>query len=258
MSLTADMLETYYHPFSHKERPSLAVLSLNAHYEPSYSRIAPRIRENNSSTHTYLFDIPGEGLYVATVAESRRYMTEQAFEVRQGKVLKRDFEAMLRELRDAKAREDGFESFAARQDAIRKEQAARAAAIAEEREQATGRAQEAARKLNLPELTGTPKQVAWAEVLREDAVRQLTNAMALIDAELADKEFANSVSEASLATVAVFRENMAFVLAQNEAKFFIENRAFSYSYETLKTPSVRGRLTSYQRSAAGRERHSRW
>ena len=257
MSLTADMLETYYHPFSHKERPSLAVLSLNAHYEPCYSRIAPRVRENNSSTHTYLFDIPGEGLYVATIAESRRYMTEQAFEIRQGKVLKRDFEAMLRELRDAKAREDGFECFAARQDAIRKEQAAQAAAIAEEREQATARAQEAARALNLPELSGTPKQVAWGAVLREDAVRQLTTALARLDEKLADKQFAEALSEAVRESLATFRENMAFVLAQTEAKFFIENRTVSYSYETLKTPSVRERLTSY-RNVTGREARSRW
>lgn len=45
----------------------------------------------------------------------------------------------------------------------------------------------ARRAFNLPELTGTPKQVPSAEGLREDAARQLTTALAHIEKKLADK-----------------------------------------------------------------------
>jgi uncharacterized phage-like protein YoqJ len=88
--------------------------------------------------------------------------------------------------------------------------------------------------------------VAWAEVLREAAVRTLTQTLAGIDEKFANPEFVASLTEARRESAARFRENMTFVLEQSEAKFYIENRANSYGFEALTTANARERLTSYR------------
>jgi len=67
----------------------------------------------------------------------------------------------------------------------------------------------------LPELTGTPKQIAWAEKLRADRFEEMDNA--------AKKVGKASAAEAAAADARVARFTN-WLKGQTEAKFWIDNR----------------------------------
>lgn len=107
---------------------------------------------------------------------------------------------------------------------------------------ATAIAKEAAQEAGLPPLTGTEKQIVWAETLRAKAKRDLDAFTELFLSQIQKgKPEALDVAEGIVAdAVAVFRQ-------RTTAKFWIENRGESgRSLLMLLVPDAKERMESFR------------
>lgn len=92
--------------------------------------------------------------------------------------------------------------------------------IQAEREEESRKAAEDAKSLNLPELKGSEKQVAWAESIR---MKGLENLQTKIDQE---KELAASGPERHIKKYDNLVKFQKWIMAKDEARFWIDNRNF--------------------------------
>ncbi|MDD5486725.1 MAG: hypothetical protein PHW65_04145 [Dehalococcoidales bacterium] len=90
--------------------------------------------------------------------------------------------------------------------------------LKEEREKENQEAAEAAKEMNLPELTGTEKQIAWAETIRQKML-----------ADIDEFIFRNVNKEQRNAPK--LREAIEHIKSKTEARWWIDNRKVEYRYE---------------------------
>lgn len=100
-----------------------------------------------------------------------------------------------------------------------------AARIAAERAAATEAAKEA--NTGLPALTGSPKQIEWAETIRAKGIKQLRELLAKIDA-IDPESYAGQEEK-----IAKAREIIADRMARSDSKYWIDNRASTWDLNWL-------------------------
>lgn len=89
------------------------------------------------------------------------------------------------------------------------------AKLAAERAAESAAAAEQAKSSGLPSLTGSAKQIAWAESIRAKAAAQLAELSAKLDA---------APATANHAAIAIAREIISSTLAQTDARAWIDSR----------------------------------
>lgn len=99
--------------------------------------------------------------------------------------------------------------------------------IQAEREEESRKAAEDAKSLNLPELKGSEKQVAWAESIRMEAVEKLQARIDYI------KELAASGREHHIKMYDEVVKFQKWILTKDEARFWIDVRASVYDGRVL-------------------------
>lgn len=136
-------------------------------------------------------------------------------------------------------------------------------ALEEKRAEQTRKSAEFAQEMGWPELTGTPKQVAWAETLRyemynigsEELLEEISHIYAFlyekliykfVDEETIEKRY-KEILESGVSRRKAGKENLKFKIVEppirdalekmlqeeNNAKFFIDNQKWVYILENL-------------------------
>lgn len=93
--------------------------------------------------------------------------------------------------------------------------------LAEQREKENREAAEAAREMNLPQLTGTEKQVAWAETIRQKVLANI------------DTYIYKSVEEERRNDPKIWQA-LEHIRNKTEARWWIDNREIDWSWETMR------------------------
>lgn len=103
------------------------------------------------------------------------------------------------------------------------------AKLAADRAAASAAAAEQAKATGLPALTGSDKQIAWAETIRANAVAQLAKLSAYLDTADANP----AATEAQRTAIRLGRDAIASALAQTEARAWIDGRDAIYDHKWL-------------------------
>lgn len=103
------------------------------------------------------------------------------------------------------------------------------AKLAADRAAASAAAAEQAKATGLPALTGSDKQIAWAETIRANAVAQLAKLSAYLDTADANP----AATEAQRTAIRLGRDAIASALAQTEARAWIDSRDTTYDRHWL-------------------------
>lgn len=98
------------------------------------------------------------------------------------------------------------------------------AKLAADRAAASAAAAEQAKATGLPALTGSAKQIAWAETIRANAVAQLAKLSAYLDEVDAEPDAPEQEREEAR----IAREIIANVIAQTDASTWIDNQYTQY------------------------------